>query len=148
MTLRQLTLSNIKGLRRKYAAFLFSSILSVVVFYLLASFVLHPDVASGYIAQAERVRSGLVVAQCIIVAFSFFFVLYSSSAFVRSRKKEFGLLSLLGATKRQLSRFVVTEHIIIGAASIAVGLGMGIPLSKLMLDAMSGMLQVSSPIRT
>jgi putative ABC transport system permease protein len=147
MTLRQLTLSNIRGLRRKYAAFLFSSVLAVVVFYLLASFVLHTDVANGYVAQAERVRSGLVVAQYIIVAFSFFFVLYSSSAFVRSRKKEFGLLSLLGATKRQLSRFVVTEHVIIGAASIAVGLGMGIPLSKLMLDAMSKMLQVSSPIR-
>lgn len=147
MTLAQLALSNIKGLRRKYAAFLFSSVLSVIVFYLLASFVLHTDVVNGYVAQAERVRTGLVVAQWIIVAFSFFFVLYSSSAFVRSRKKEFGMLSLLGATKRQLTRFVVTEHVIIGATSIATGLGLGIPLSRLMLNAMSTMLQVESPIR-
>ncbi|HHW25857.1 MAG TPA: ABC transporter permease [Firmicutes bacterium] len=147
MTFRRLAFSNIKGLRRKYAAFLFSSVLSVIIFYLLASFVLHPDVVNGYVAQAERVRAGLRVAQYMIATFSFFFVLYSSSAFVRSRKKEFGLLSLLGATKRQLSRFVVIEHVIMGLGSVAAGLGLGIPLSKLMLAGMSKMLQVTSPIR-
>lgn len=147
MTLRQLALSNMKGLWRKYAAFLFSSVLSVVVFYLLASFVMHPDVVSGYVAQAERVRQGLLVSQYIIIAFTFFFVLYSSWAFVKSRKKEFGLLCLLGATKGQVSRLVVIEHAVVGTVSVAAGLGLGIPLSRLMLDAMSRMLQVSSPVR-
>lgn len=147
MTLRQLVLSNMRGLRRKYAAFLFSSILAVVVFYLLASFVLHPDVVNGYVAQAERVRKGLQVSQYIIVTFTFFFVLYSSWAFVKSRKKEFGLLCLLGATKGQVSRMVLIEHVVVGILSVAAGLGLGIPGSKLMLDAMSRFLQVSSPVR-
>ncbi len=147
MTLRRLSLSNVKGMGRKYAAFFVSSALAVVVFYLLASFVMHPDVVNGYVAQAERVRQGLLVSQYIVVTFTFFFVLYSSSAFIRARKKEFGLLTLLGATKAQMSRIIVTEHILIGLSGVAVGLGFGIPLSKLMLDAMSRMLGVTSPIR-
>ena len=147
MTLQHLALSNMKGLQRKYAAFLFSSVVAVLVFYLLASFVLHPDVVNGYVAQAARVRQGLLVSQYIIVAFTFFFVLYSSWAFVKSRKKEFGLLCLLGATKGQVSRLVVIEHVVVGTISVAAGLGLGIPLSKLMLDAMSRFLQVSSPVR-
>jgi putative ABC transport system permease protein len=136
-----------KGLWRKYAGFLFSSVLSVLVFYLLASFVMHPDVVNGYVAQAERVRMGLLVSQWIIVIFTLFFVLYSSWAFVKSRKKEFGLLCLLGATRSQVSRLVMIEHAVIGTASVAAGLGLGIPASKLMLDAMSRTLQVPSPVR-
>lgn len=147
MTLRQLAISNMKGLWRKYAAFIFSSILAVVLFYLLASFVLHPDVVNGYVAQAERVRKGLEVSQYIILTFTFFFVLYSSWTFVKSRKKEFGLLCLLGATKGQVSWMVVIEHVVIGILSVAAGLGIGIPASKLMLDAMSRFLQVESPVR-
>ncbi|MGE5580257.1 MAG: FtsX-like permease family protein [Bacillota bacterium] len=147
MTLRQLALSNMRGLWRKYAAFLFSSILAVVVFYLLASFVMHPDVVNGYVAHAAAVLMGFLVSQWIIVTFTFFFVLYSSWAFVKSRKKEFGLLCLLGATRGQVSWMIVIEHAVIGILSIAAGLGLGIPGSKLMLDAMSRFLQVSSPVR-
>ena len=102
---------------------------------------------NGYVSQAERVRQGLLISQYIIVIFTFFFVLYSSSAFIRARKKEFGLLTLLGATKAQMSRMIVTEHILIGLSGVAVGLGLGVPLSKLMLNAMSKMLGVTSPIR-
>lgn len=147
MTLRRISISNVKGMGRKYAAFFASSTLAVLVFYLLASFVMHPDVVNGYVAQAQRVRQGLVVSQYIIVSFTFFFVLYSSSAFIRARKKEFGLLALLGATKGQMSKIIVTEHVLIGLSGIALGLGAGIPLSKIMLGAMSRMLGVTSPIR-
>jgi putative ABC transport system permease protein len=147
LTLRQLALSNLGSMRRKYAAFFFSSILAVTVFYLIASFVFHPDVSSGYVAQADRVRRGLLVAECMIIVFSFFFVLYSSSVFVRSRKKEFGLLSLLGATKSQLSGMVIIEHVAIGATSVAVGVGLGIPLSRYLLIAICNMLRVTSPVR-
>ena len=79
LTLRQLALSNLGSMRRKYAAFFFSSILAVTVFYLMASFVFHPDVSSGYVAQLDRVRRGLLVAECMIIVFSFFFVLYSET---------------------------------------------------------------------
>ena len=147
LTLTGLVLSNLRGLRRKYAAFLFSGVLSILVFYLLASFVLHPDVVNGHVAQAQTVRRGLMVSQCIIVAFTVFFVLYSSWAFVKSRKKEFGLLCLFGATKSQVRWLIVVEHVVVGAIGVGVGLGLGIPLSKLMLDSMSRLLGVWSPVR-
>jgi putative ABC transport system permease protein len=55
MTLTHLISKNIKGLRYKYITFLLSSILSVTIFYLFASFVMHPNVAYGYQLHAERV---------------------------------------------------------------------------------------------
>jgi putative ABC transport system permease protein len=68
-------------------AFIFSSILAVVLFYLLASFVLHPDVVNGYVAQAERVEKGLR-SPVHHPDLHLLFVLYSIE-FVKSRKKEF-----------------------------------------------------------
>ncbi|HHY76791.1 MAG TPA: ABC transporter permease [Firmicutes bacterium] len=147
MTLSRISVSNVRGMARKYAAFIATSTLAVLVFYLFASFVMHPDAANNHYAQTQLVRSGLLVSEYIIVSFTFFFILYSSSAFIRARKKEFGLLALLGATKSQMSRIIVTEHVLIGLFGILSGLGLGIPLSKVMLGIMSRMLKVTSPIR-
>ncbi len=147
MTLFQLARSNISGLRRKYLAFLFGSVLAVSLFYLLVAFVLHPDVNSGFVAQESAVRNGLKVSQWILLSFTFFFVLYSSSAFIKARKKEFGLLCLLGATKKQVATIIVMEHILIGLLGIGIGLAVAIPASKVMLSGMAKALGVNSPIR-
>ncbi|MGI6631550.1 MAG: FtsX-like permease family protein [Bacillota bacterium] len=147
MTLYRLARSNIRGLRHKYVSYLLSSAFSVLVFFLFASFVQHPDVAGGQILWASQVRMGMVTCQCIIVVFSFFFILYSSSAFVRSRKREFGLITLLGATKRQINRMLAVETGVIGSTALMAGMGLGFLLFKLMLMAMSWILQVKTPIR-
>ena len=42
------------------------------------------------------------IAAGIIYVFSFFFVLYSMSSFLQSRKKEFGLLMMQGMSVRQI----------------------------------------------
>jgi putative ABC transport system permease protein len=146
MTLTHLISKNIKGLRYKYVTFLLSSILSVTIFYLFASFVMHPNVAYGYQLHAERVQKGLVACEVIVVAFSFFFVWYSSSAFIRSRSREFGLVTVLGASKKQLSKMIFRESMLIGEAAIGAGVILGTLLLRLFLSAMSVMLQVDSPI--
>jgi len=146
MTLTGLISKNMKGLRYKYVTFLLSSILSVTIFYLFASFVMHPNVEYGYDVHAFRVQRGLVAWEVIIVIFSFFFVWYSSSAFIRSRSREFGLVTTLGASRNQLGKMVFRESMMIGETAIGVGLLLGTLLLRLFLSAMSVMLQVDSPI--
>lgn len=146
MNLTSLIYKNMKGLRYKYVTFLLSSVFSVTIFYLFASFVMHPNVEFGPSVSDTGVQIGLLACEIIIVIFSFFFVWYSSSAFIKSRANEFGLLSTLGASRRQLSKMIFSESVIIGEIAIGLGLLLGTLLLRMFLSAMSLLLQVDSPI--
>ena len=50
-------------------------------------------------------------AQFVIVLFSFFFLLYSLGTFLNVRKQQFGVLTVLGISKKQLKRLLFTENI-------------------------------------
>lgn len=147
MTFRRLARSNVTGNWHRYVAFFLSSAFSVMIFFIYAAFLFHPDVASGHIRAADKVRQGMVLCEYIIVIFSFFFVLYSMSAFMKSRKKEFGLFRLFGMTDRQIYKLVVYENMLIAIIAIAIGIGFGTLFSKLFFMALAELLQVDSPIR-
>ncbi|WP_166239592.1 FtsX-like permease family protein [Paenibacillus turpanensis] len=147
MTFRQLALSNIRGSLHRYAAFFLSSSFSVLLFFIYAQFIFHPDVVNGHIEAAGEVRQGLVACEYIIIVFSFFFVLYSNTAFLKSRNKEFGLLSLFGVTRKQLARMIWYENAVIALAAIAVGIAFGSLFSKLFFMALAQLLEVQNPIR-
>lgn len=144
MNIRQLALKNVKGNWRSYKAFLYSSIFSVIIFFMYASFIYHPDVVDGQIR--EQVRKALVECNYLIIGFSVLFILYSNATFLRSRKKELGLLTLLGATKTQISRILIWEQLLIGVISIVIGIGTGTLFSKLFFMMMSNLLGVDNPI--
>ncbi|MBW7455068.1 FtsX-like permease family protein [Paenibacillus sepulcri] len=147
MTFRSLAISSIRGNWRAYNAFFLSSVFSVIIFYMYGAFLFHPDVINGHIEAAAGVRKGMEACQYIVVIFSFFFVLYANSAFLKTRKKEFGLYTLFGMTGNQLRRMLVIESVIIAVLAIAAGLGIGMLLSKLFFMAMASLLGVESPIR-
>ena len=148
MTLRQLAANNVKGSRHRYLAYFLSCTFSVMIFYIFLSFILHPAVVSGHIlgGAGEAVRQGLIAAEVIILIFSFVFIFYSTNAFLLSRKKEFGLLTLLGMTQRQQRRMVLLENLLTSLLAMACGLLGGIVFSKLFFMAMSVLLQVDNPI--
>lgn len=148
MTLRHLATSNIKGNWHRYLAYFLSCTFSVFVFYLFLSFVLHPAVVNGHIVRngKEAVQRGMLASEAVILVFSFIFILYSTNAFLRSRKQEFGLLTLLGMTQRQQRSMVWLEYVMISTLSIIVGLLSGILFSKLFFMAMSVLLAVTNPI--
>lgn len=148
MTLRQLAISNIRGNWHRYLAYFLSCTFSVFVFYLFLSFVLHPAVVQGHIVRngKEAVQRGMLACEVVILIFSFIFIFYSTSAFLRLRKYEFGLLTLLGMTQRQQRRMVWVEFMVISLLSIVVGLLSGILFSKLFFMAMGVLLAVTNPI--
>lgn len=147
MTFRQLALKNIQGNWHRYIAFFLSSTFSVMIFYIYASFIFHPDVVNGTIQAAAKVRQGMVACEFLIVIFSFFFVLYASFAFLKTRKKEIGLLTLFGMTRSQINKLVLYENTAIALLSIVVGCGLGTLFSKLFFMALAELLQVDNPIR-
>lgn len=146
MALLHLAYRNVRENRRTYFGFLASSIFAVVVFYLFASFRALPAVAEGQYWGAEGVASGFRVCQYLIIAFSVFFTQYSNSAFVKSRKRELGVLALLGAKRHQLSLLLFGESMIVGITSIAAGLALGGLFARLFVMVIDRILMSPEPL--
>ncbi|WP_281885898.1 FtsX-like permease family protein [Paenibacillus sp. YYML68] len=146
MTFRSLAFSNIKGKWCSYIAFFMSCTFSVMIFYMYAAFLAHPDVVNGQIVGASKVRQGMLFCEYVIVIFSLLFVLYSNSAFVKTRQKEFGLFSLFGMTRAQIKRLVIYENTAISLLAIGVGIVLGILFSKLFFMALGVLLNLEQTI--
>src|SRR5690625_5254799 len=94
MTFRQFALNNVFRNKRFYAAYFLSSLFTVMVFFTFVNFAFHPDLSGD--GMHSNVTQGMVAAGSIIYVFSFFFILYSMSSFLQSRKREFGILMIQG----------------------------------------------------
>lgn len=111
-----------------------------------ASFIYHPDVVGGSIAQKARVGEGMKALNYVVVGFSALFILYSNSMFLRARKKELGLLTLIGATKGQLSKMLIREQMMLGSMSIMIGIAFGMLFSTLFFKAVSFALGIETTL--
>lgn len=131
MSFRRFAFLNVKRNAGAYAAFFLSSGFAVTIFFMYAMFMFHPDFDKEQ--MGATVRMGMQAAEAVVFLFSFLFVLYSTGAFLKARSKEFGLLTLLGATGNQLNRLVWMENMAIGLAAIVSGIFVGVVLSKLFL---------------
>ncbi|MDP4096302.1 ABC transporter permease [Paenibacillus sp. P96] len=131
MTFRQFAFNNVSRNKRLYAAYFLSSLFTVMVFFTFSIFAYHPMLGPGHVHS--NAATALAVSKWIIFVFSFFFVLYSMSAFLQSRKREFGLLMLQGMSIGQLRRMVFLENMLIGSAATVGGIGLGLVFAKAVL---------------
>lgn len=140
MTFPQFVFRNVIRNKRTYAAYFLSSAFSVLIFFVYALFIFHPDIKNG--VTASLAVQLMAAAEVIMYLFSFLFVLYSVSTFLKSRKREFGILMMHGMTRSQLNRMVFFENMLIGLASILTGIGIGIITGKLFLMIGSRMIGI------
>lgn len=91
----------------------------------------HPEMENGFLGETPII--GMIFAQVILVLFSLFFILYSMKAFLEARLKEFAILLHLGMEKKQLSKLVFLETMIIGSISSVSGILFGFIFSKFFL---------------
>lgn len=133
MTFRQFAFRNVSRNKRLYVGYFLSSLFTVMVFFTFSIFAYHP-VLSGETIHSSAAFA-LSVSKWIIYVFSFFFVLYSMSAFLQSRKKEFGLLIMQGMTTIQLRLMIFMENMIIGLFATIGGIGLGLVFAKAILLA-------------
>jgi ABC-type antimicrobial peptide transport system, permease component len=131
MSLRRFAFNNVIRNRRIYAGYFLSSAFSVMVFFVYSMFAFHPGLKDGTIHFS--VTAAMQFAESVIYVFSFFFVLYSMGSFLKTRKKEFGILIMHGMTSMQLRRLVFMENIVIGFGATVVGIAAGIGFAQIIL---------------
>ncbi|PFN12109.1 FtsX-like permease family protein [Bacillus cereus] len=145
MTFRQFAFNNVIRSKRTYLAHFLSSTFAIMIFFTYALLAFHPNL-QGDLAASITIntfaKSGLQISQGLIFFFSFFFILYSVSAFLKTRKKDFGILMLHGMSRSQLNKLVFIENIIIGIASILTGITIGMAFSKFILIMSNNLLMI------
>src|SRR5690554_135812 len=113
MKICNIAAKNLKGNLYRYIMYYLSNVFTISVFYIFANFVFHPNLSDGPLAPSGAghigVINGIIACLVIIVIFSVLFVSYANSIFIKSRGKEFGLLSLFGMTGGQIKKYVLIE---------------------------------------
>ncbi|WP_342719553.1 ABC transporter permease [Bacillus paramycoides] len=148
MTFRQFAFNNIFRNKRTYAAHFLSSAFSIMIFFTYALLLFHPDLQGELKSTSSTISTfgtlGFKVSQGLIFVFSFFFILYSVSSFLKTRKKEFGILMMQGMSMRQLKKLLLIENMLIGLGSICIGVLIGLIFSKLVLLISASVLMISN----
>ncbi|MEI3604132.1 ABC transporter permease [Pseudogracilibacillus sp. SE30717A] len=131
MTFRQFAFHNVFRNKRLYVAYFLSSMFTVMVFFTFLNFAFHPELSGE--EMNSSVLQGMSVAGGIIYVFSFFFILYSMSSFLQSRKREFGVLMVQGMSNNQIRWMVFLENMVIGFFATGIGIALGLVFSKAIL---------------
>ncbi|MBE6068779.1 MAG: ABC transporter permease [Clostridium lundense] len=148
MTLSNIAYKNIKSNLNKYVMYYLSNALVVMVFFIFANFIVNPQIQNVNVIGSMGVMASRTMYLCeiVILIFSVVFTTYSISSFLKSREKEFGLLSMFGLTKGQIRSYVMFENLIVSMASISTGLIFGILFSKLFFMAVTVILDLGMEI--
>ena len=124
MTLRDIAYKNIKGNFNRYVMYYLSNTLVVMVFFIFANFIFNPVVSKVGTLGTKGVMAAntMILCEVLILVFTVLFTFYSMSSFLKSREKEFALLSMFGLTKGEIRQYVVYENLIVTFVSVITGL--------------------------
>lgn len=123
---------NIKGNFNNYFIYFVSIIFNVTIYFAFQNISSNEQI-KGLLEQDERLLVMFKGSAIIIAMFAAIFILYSSSFFIKKRKKELGLYSLLGLKKKQVGSLLFYENMIIGSTALIAGIFIGGLLSKLFM---------------
>lgn len=131
MTFWQFAFKNVTRNARAYFAYFVSSAFSIAIFFSFAVYLFHPKLHMTDVNYALNIL--MTISEVVIAFFSFFFLLYSIGTFLKVRKKQFGILTVLGISQQQLKRLVFLENMLIGILSIFFGIQLGLVFSQFFL---------------
>ena len=131
----KLSIRNMKKSFKDYAIYFLTLVLGVAIFYMFNSI----DSQQAMLEVSESTRSIIKLMISLLGYVSVFvavvlglLIVYANNFLINRRKKEFGIYMTLGMGKRQISKIILIETILVGIVSLIVGLIIGIFASQFM----------------
>lgn len=131
----KLSAKNITKSIKDYAIYFFTLVLGVAIFYVFNAIESQSVMlqVSENTAEIIELMTNILSGVSVFVSFILgFLIIYASRFLIKRRNREFGIYLTLGMGKRKISLILFFETLIIGAASLAIGLAIGIGLSQIM----------------
>ena len=131
----KLSWNNMKKSIKDYAIYFLTLVLGVAIFYMFNSI----DSQQAMLEISESTREIIKLMISMLGYVSVFvavvlglLIVYANNFLINRRKKEFGIYMTLGMGKRQISKIILMETILVGIISLIVGLIIGIFASQFM----------------
>ncbi len=126
----KMALSNIKKNGKLYIPYIITSVLTVMMFFMIDSLVNSDNISK--MRGGVNIISLLNIALVVAYIFSAVFLFYTNSFLMKQRKKEIGLYNILGMEKRYISVVMFCENVFVTVISLVAGIILGIVFGKLM----------------
>ena len=131
----KLSIKNMKKSFKDYAIYFLTLVLGVAIFYMFNS--LDSQQAILEVSQSTRDLIQLMISMLGMVSVFIaiilgFLIVYANNFLINRRKKEFGIYMTLGMGKRQISKIILIETMLVGILSLIVGIVIGIFASQFM----------------
>ena len=131
----KLSIRNMKKSFKDYAIYFLTLVLGVAIFYMFNSI----DSQQAMLEVSKSTRDIIKLMINMLGYISVFvavvlglLIVYANNFLINRRKKEFGIYMTLGMGKRQISKIILMETILVGIISLIVGLIIGIFASQFM----------------
>ncbi|AKP64958.1 peptide ABC transporter permease [Levilactobacillus koreensis JCM 16448] len=137
--LGKLALAGIKNRRRDYLVLLAGLTMSAAIFYMFANLATNRAFikANAVVSQASLIFGfGAVLLILITVVY----IMYANSFLLSMRQHDYGLFMMLGATRKRVGELVFLETLILGTIATAIGIVLGLLMSKFLVGFLLNML--------
>ena len=132
MTLFDVALKNVRRNLKSYGVYIGSMIFSIMIYFTFVT-LKYSDDLTAFSSMKKQVQGIMSASSVILIIFVAIFIMYSNSFFLKKRKKEVALYSLLGVQKKQIGFLLFFENLLIGVISLIIGIVGGFFISKLLL---------------
>lgn len=143
MTFKDVALKNFKSHMKKYIICFLCSSFSIMTLFVYST-LLFGDMLKSNSLSKDGLDLLMYISMGAVIAFSIFFINYSTHAFLKSRYKEFGVMMTLGLNKKDILKMIILENIIIFLGSLAIGIATGALFSRLFQMAVADILSLGS----
>ncbi len=137
---------NVKNNFENYLIYFISIVFNVIIYFTFEGIRFNKQVES-FVGSDPKMLMVFKGASIIIAIFSAIFILYSSSFFIKKRKKEIGLYSLLGLKKKEIGSMLFYENIIMGIFALVIGILLGGLLCKLFIMILAKFIGINVAIK-
>lgn len=145
MNLFNIVQRNIRRNFKEYILYFVSLASSMLIYFIFASLRYSTQIKKEMVNNV-MINSVLQSSKVILIIFIAIFIIYSTNFFIRKRKKEVGLYSLLGITKKQIGTMLFCETMIMGGVALVVGILIGSISFKLFLELLMSLMKLNVPI--
>ncbi|MBK5358995.1 ABC transporter permease [Bacillus sp. TH44] len=125
----KLSMSGLKSKLQDYIVLLIGLIVSISTFYMFQTLSLN----KAFLESNANVGPIVLIFQIgssLLAIVTFFYIMYANSFLLSLRQKEFGMYMMLGAKKYKVTLLMFLETIILGAASLVIGITIGVGLAE------------------
>lgn len=129
MTPFKLVRRNITRQFKRYFLYFITILLSAAIFYTFMSLRAASNSIQEGLVSNQNMSTLFTGASVLLILFVLIFIRYSNAFFVRHRKKEIALYSLMGMKKSTIGKMLLYENLIIGTFALLAGIGLGIGCS-------------------